>query len=191
MALGPLPITLTQIRTEYGGGAPDSLTEYYRGGAYVPNTPLTASIPTAGAISISNFANTVGGSIKDPAIVAGYTSPSTGIRQANVSFNTDGTTTLIGASTTYGSWWTRTPYTGIGSYYWVRITIDTQLRTTLGGTMTPGTWYQINAAYYITFSNSSSTSEGTGSFTVSFSTDGGSTVAASYSGQTWDVGYIP
>jgi hypothetical protein len=44
------------ISSEFGNtpGA-DSISEYYRGGAYVPNSPFTSGIPTSGQISFSNF----------------------------------------------------------------------------------------------------------------------------------------
>jgi hypothetical protein len=51
-------ITLAQIQTEFGGSNPVSLNEYYRGGVNVPNTVNTATIPTSGAISVSNFYGT-------------------------------------------------------------------------------------------------------------------------------------
>ncbi|HDS1550748.1 TPA: hypothetical protein QEK98_003003 [Stenotrophomonas maltophilia] len=49
------PISLAMIRQFYGGAAPDSIFEYYRGGAYVPNTAANSAIPTSGAISLFNF----------------------------------------------------------------------------------------------------------------------------------------
>ena len=52
------PLSLTDIQTEFGGSNPISLNEYYRGGAYVPNSTTTVSIPTSGAISVSNFYGT-------------------------------------------------------------------------------------------------------------------------------------
>jgi hypothetical protein len=55
----PLPlsgvISLTDIQTEFGGTNPIELNEYYRGGAFVPNSAPNASIPTSGTISLSNF----------------------------------------------------------------------------------------------------------------------------------------
>jgi len=51
-------VSLTTIQTEYGGSNPISLNEYYRGGANVPNSTSTASIPTSGAISVANFQGT-------------------------------------------------------------------------------------------------------------------------------------
>jgi hypothetical protein len=46
-------ISLSQIRTEFGGSTPTNLSSYYRGGAYVPST--ATSVPTSGAISLSQF----------------------------------------------------------------------------------------------------------------------------------------
>ena len=53
---GSAPISITNLVTEFGGSAPHSLTEYYRGGSLVPNGPAANnSIPTSGAISLTNF----------------------------------------------------------------------------------------------------------------------------------------
>lgn len=46
-------ITLAQIQTEFGGSNPISLSEYYRGGAYV--TSNNTGVPTSGVITLSNF----------------------------------------------------------------------------------------------------------------------------------------
>ena len=55
----PIPatgaITLAQIQTEFGGADPISINEYYRGGAYVPNTTRNNGVPTSGGISFENF----------------------------------------------------------------------------------------------------------------------------------------
>lgn len=49
-------ITIANIVTEFGGAAPHNLTEYYRGGAYVPDGPAgNASIPTSGQITLKDF----------------------------------------------------------------------------------------------------------------------------------------
>jgi hypothetical protein len=55
----PIPasgtLSITQIQTEFGGTNPISLSEYYRGGSFVPNSAINAAIPTSGAISLNNF----------------------------------------------------------------------------------------------------------------------------------------
>lgn len=48
-------ITIADIAAEFGGSAPHSLSEYYRGGGLVPDIPANSSVPTSGAISLSNF----------------------------------------------------------------------------------------------------------------------------------------
>lgn len=53
---GPLPINA--IVNEFGGTIPHSLSEYYRGGPLVPNTPANTSIPTAGTIPMQGFYGT-------------------------------------------------------------------------------------------------------------------------------------
>ena len=50
-------ISIGNLRTEFSGPTPSALSNYYRGGAYVPNTPTNASVPTSGVISLSNFYN--------------------------------------------------------------------------------------------------------------------------------------
>lgn len=48
-------ISMTTIATEFGGTVPHSLSEYYRGGGLVPNTPINSAIPTSGQIAMGNF----------------------------------------------------------------------------------------------------------------------------------------
>lgn len=48
-------ISLSMIASEFGGSTPHSLSEYYRGGAYVVNHAGTSNIPTSGQIALSNF----------------------------------------------------------------------------------------------------------------------------------------
>ncbi len=50
---GSLPLALSQIKSEFGGGS--TLAGYSRGGGLVANHTANASIPTSGTIAISNF----------------------------------------------------------------------------------------------------------------------------------------
>jgi hypothetical protein len=43
------------IRAEFGGATPLSLSNYYRGGSRVPNYPINNNIPTSGTIKFSDF----------------------------------------------------------------------------------------------------------------------------------------
>lgn len=44
------PIGFEQIRAAFNGPTPFKLSDYYRGGKYVPDIPENASIPTHGRI---------------------------------------------------------------------------------------------------------------------------------------------
>ena len=48
-------ITLAQVQSEFGGSNPISMSEYYRGGSYVPSHGGTTGIPSSGQISMSQF----------------------------------------------------------------------------------------------------------------------------------------
>lgn len=59
MALqGSGQISFLNLQTEFGGANPIYLSEYYRGGAYVPNTPTNSGVATEGLISLAQFYNT-------------------------------------------------------------------------------------------------------------------------------------
>jgi len=49
------PLSISQIATEFGDTAPNSMSDFYRGGSLVPDAPANTSIPTSGAIGIGNF----------------------------------------------------------------------------------------------------------------------------------------
>ena len=51
------PLSINQIQTEFGGTNPAALSEYYRNGGLVPDTPTNINIPFSGAISIGDFYN--------------------------------------------------------------------------------------------------------------------------------------
>ena len=44
------PISLSMIRTEFGLSGTVSMSQLYRGGGIVPNTPANAAVPTSGPI---------------------------------------------------------------------------------------------------------------------------------------------
>lgn len=50
-------ISLGTLQTEFGGTNPASMSEYYRGGANVPNVNKNSSVPLSGKVSASNFYN--------------------------------------------------------------------------------------------------------------------------------------
>jgi len=50
-------IAIADLETEFGGSNPASLSQYYRGGSLVPNTPSNSGVPTSGTIALNNFYN--------------------------------------------------------------------------------------------------------------------------------------
>ena len=52
------PISLDTLRAEFGATGAKSLADFYRGGAWVPNIPAYANVPTSGPISLANFYST-------------------------------------------------------------------------------------------------------------------------------------
>ena len=48
-------ISINSLVGEYGGSAPHSMSEYYKGGGLVANHSNNANVPTSGTISLSNF----------------------------------------------------------------------------------------------------------------------------------------
>jgi len=51
----PNTISINSLVGEYGGSAPHSMSEYYKGGGLVANHSNNANVPTSGTISLSNF----------------------------------------------------------------------------------------------------------------------------------------
>lgn len=49
------PMTADMIMQQYGGTAPFRISDYYRGGARVPNIAANSGIPTSGTITFANF----------------------------------------------------------------------------------------------------------------------------------------
>ena len=48
-------IKISEIATEFGDSAPNSMSEYYRGGGLVPDSPANAGVPTSGQIAVADF----------------------------------------------------------------------------------------------------------------------------------------
>ena len=107
------PLSLTEIQAEFGGANPISLSEYYRGGTYVPNGPSqNANIATSGAINLGSFygsvraftfnqtiaANTNNYNLRAAAIAAGWDQVAPLI--ANITINSG---VIVGSAST-GSW---------------------------------------------------------------------------------------
>ena len=49
------PLSLSDIQAEFGGTNPISISEYYKGGAFVLTTDFAPNVPTSGTINIGDF----------------------------------------------------------------------------------------------------------------------------------------
>lgn len=112
-------ISLLNISDEFGGIAPDSISEYYRGGANVPDIGENSGIPTAGTIKFTDFYGGVkpvlalsGGSFER----AGASGPS-----CNVRFQFDGTV------------WAQDDLLSGGTYEQVSVSTDWIIPNSVGG----------------------------------------------------------
>jgi len=116
-----------------------------------------------------------------------FTGASSGTYTAQATFQTDGTSTYVHGSGS-GNWFDPTT-SGIGPSWSVKVVVSSGFGYTLGGSLSDGAWHTISSLQNITVANSNTNAESTGSFTVSFSSDGGSTTAATGS-ISWDCGKV-
>jgi hypothetical protein len=145
-----VPTTLAKfsdIQTTFGGSNPISISEYYKGGSYVPSNQATSgtdgtAIPTSGLIRVGEFrglSKTAAGTIQTGSTLNDMSYYTLGV-PSTVIFQSNG---VIAGVTTGGNWILPTT-TGIGSSYWIKFT-QTFLQ---GGTVTtPGlnTWMTIGS----------------------------------------------
>lgn len=106
-------ISLANLQSEFGGSNPISLSEYYRNGAYV--TSNNTSVPTSGAISLSNFygavkqftfnitSNTQNANIRTLAVAAGWDGSAPLIANVNSGIYLWSDSTSIGGAIISGS----------------------------------------------------------------------------------------
>jgi hypothetical protein len=78
-------ISLSQLRTTFGGAAPDAVSEYYRGGANVSDDAINANIPQSGTVSFSDYYAGAGTQTRNISIRLGYISPSGGVGLTTIS----------------------------------------------------------------------------------------------------------
>ena len=65
-------IKLSQLATQFGGSAPHSLKEYYRGGGSVSDNASNASVPQSGEVSLKDFYSSAGTSTRDIRVWMAY-----------------------------------------------------------------------------------------------------------------------
>lgn len=116
------------------------------------------------------------------------TGVATGAYSAGLTVNTDGTTAGPYASVT-SNWYTPTT-AGIGAKFWAKLTTSSPVNIVASGSLAGGGWTQLSSAQDVQFTNSGSSNEGTGKYTIQFATDSaGTNVTGTISGNI-DVGHI-
>ena len=65
-------ISISQLRTTFGGSTPDGLAEYYRGGSNVADNAANTSVPQSGAVSLSDFYSSAGTASRDIRVWMSY-----------------------------------------------------------------------------------------------------------------------
>lgn len=107
-------LTLGMIQTEFSAPGGTGLTDFYRGGTYVPNSSANANVPTSGTISILDF---YGASKASPSLTV-TASPTSASGSAEViTIPLDGVIVTTNSVTVTASGGTGTGYT----YSWSRI----------------------------------------------------------------------
>ena len=138
------PLSIADLQAEFGGpAAPRDLQDYYRGGAYVPDTAQNASIPTSGAITLpDDFYNTAGQSFFIDGFVSSFDPTNSGA-SARFRFLSGGTTSAT-ASPNSGSDtpdWAIPAFAGVGNDYDIRATLSSG-STPSSGTL--NTWLNLS-----------------------------------------------
>ena len=122
------PLSISDLQGEFGGpAAPRNLLDYYRGGAYVPDTAQNASIPTSGAITLpDDFYGTAAQAFNGPTGQASSFNGLNGPANATFIINSDGTTsaTTNPSGTENTPDWAIPAFAGVGNDYEVRATVQ-------------------------------------------------------------------
>lgn len=182
----PLPasgaISMSQLRTEFGGTAPDSLSEYYRGGGLVPDVPDNAAVPTSGTIKLTDFYNATARTFGLTDIATPQTDFAlSGTAEVTITLESDGDILLdksVGGATDIGAW-TLPVTVGIGSSYEARLTVNSGDAPSAG---TTGTWLGLSGGRVWSWLQST-TGILSGNYTLEIRPTSGSVVAS----RTFDV----
>lgn len=178
-------IGLAAVQAEFGGANPISLSEYYRGGARVPAGTLAgtsgAQIATSGAIRLGDFRGVAAFAITNPLTGGTYTDndAAPGSAACTMSVGSDGHIGFVGAASgdLGGQDWGTPTTAGIGSGYWVRVTLTSGAFSASDGSG----WLQLSTSRNWTRNRPTGGSGKTGcTCTVEVATDsGGANIVAS------------
>ncbi len=196
----PTPTTnlsFASIQTEFGGSNPISMSEYYKGGAYVPSGQTTSAtdgtaIATSGSIRIGTFRGLTKYVAPSGAPLAGgsniwyaWMEGSSGTVSASITFSSNGTVSYDNAGSGYGPfYWYSPTTTNIGASYWIRATVSGTSGSFVGST---NTWLSLSTSrgWSLQLSTNGNASR---SVTFALATDSaGSNIVSTWSSNTFYV----
>lgn len=117
------PISIFDIYFEFGAPAGTPITSFYRGGAYVPNTPQNAGVPASGPINLLNFL----GATKYTPITVGITQTGGYVFQAEPAPTQRNVSGSLGAGASGG--------TGSYTYSWAPVSIPAGITWSASGSV--------------------------------------------------------
>jgi hypothetical protein len=137
------PLSLNDIKGEFGGPTSPSLGDYYAGGTYVPagTSGTNGAVPSSGTISINNFYGTSSAviSISDEFISALNFEPDNATARYRLNSNGEVESLINGFTTTLEQWCT--PTSAAGNYE-ARVTVNSGSLSS----GTTGTWLALSTS---------------------------------------------
>lgn len=196
------PIKFSDIQNEFGGSNPISISEYYKGGAYVSSSVIDGGYgtpPTSGTIHIANLRNLNKFTVNAFSAGLSNNSLTTGIRSATVTLNSDGTSSVsrsptsnvkAGSNISCGPWGSPTT-TGVGSSYWCKLVPGSYNNTTISGGLVNSVISISGASWTFTSTGASSEGFDNGGSVINVYSDAAGTHLVNSGSISWDVGYAP
>lgn len=139
-------LALSQIQGEFTGSNPIGMSEYYRGGSLVPAIATTATIPSSGAIAVSNFRGTQSQRVSIPNNI-GFAGSTDTQRYVGFAFGSDkiwrskfGSGQPPSAVVASGTWC----LVGLAGDYDILVESNVAL-SLAGGSLDINTWYNLGA----------------------------------------------
>lgn len=143
------PITAAMIRDEFDGTNPVVISDYYRGGSLVPDTPANSGVPTSGTISYSDFYGAAAVVLpeiiifpNDPFVINIFGDTGGGCSSFGMTFESNGLVNLPSGYTQ----WHDTPAVGLGSNYWIRFDAATDFGFSSPPSAPVGTWLSLSTS---------------------------------------------
>lgn len=145
-------LKMSDLQTEFGGANPISISEYYRGGTYVPIGTATSAtdgvaISTSGTIRMGMFRGvSAAGIVSNSSFTIGEGVIAPNNVDFNLFFGSDGTMISSGSTPirNFSSNWYSPTTAGIGSSYWIYV--PSAFNTVGFSGITTNTWVPLSTS---------------------------------------------